>query len=122
MPQKDTQTRRIPPLRLQKAKDALTTLATLSDYKPQRPEYAKDKVVTLQQQLQEAHEAELAAEKALDKARDAAAKAEWDVYNFMQGAAEQVIGQYGTSSDEYAALGYKKKTEYKRAAPKPKQA
>ena len=121
MPQKDTQSRRIPPLRLQKATDALTTLSKLSNYNPQRAEYNLDKIVDLQDKLKKTHDAELAAEKALDKARDAAAKAEWDVYNFMQGAAEQVIGQYGTSSDEYAALGYKKKTEYKRAAPKPKQ-
>ena len=121
MTQKDTQTRRIPPLRLQKATEALTTLSKLRDYNPQRPEYNKEKGLELQDRLRKSREEELAAEHALDKARDAAAKAEWDIYNFMLGAAEQVIGQYGTSSDEYAALGYKKKTEYKRTAPKTKK-
>lgn len=117
MAQKDTQTRRITAAKLQKAKDALTALSQLTDYNPQRKEYGPEKVRTMADTLKAASDAELAAQNALNKARDAAAKAEWDAYNFVQGAAEQVVGQYGSSSDEYASIGYKKKTEYKKTIP-----
>lgn len=114
MPVKDTQARRISRARLQKTQDALTAVTQLKDYNPQRKEYGPTQTAAIQQALKDAREAELAAENALAKARDAAAKAEWAAYNFSLTAAEQVMGQYGSSSDEYASIGYKKKSEYKK--------
>jgi len=46
-------------------------------------------------------------------ARNAATAAEWEFHNFILGVKEQVIAQYGKSSDELQALGLKKKSEYK---------
>ncbi len=45
---------------------------------------------------------------------DAAVAAEWRFHEAMQGAKEQVIAQYGKSSDQVQSLGLKKKSEYKR--------
>ncbi len=45
---------------------------------------------------------------------------EREYHAFMLGVSEQVAAQYGKDSDEYQALGYKKKSEYKRPARKPK--
>lgn len=100
-----------------KAHFTLTAISQLKDYKPHRTDFASDKISFHQDLMRTAREQEIAAENALAKARDAATKAEWDAYNFSLAAAEQVMGQYGSSSDEYASLGYKKKSEYKKTAP-----
>lgn len=114
---KDTQTKRLSSARFEKTEYTLTAISQIKDYAPARKEFGADKVSTHTDTLRKTREAEIAAENALSKARDAATKAEWDAYNFSLVAAEQVMGQYGSSSDEYASLGYKKKSEYKRSAP-----
>ncbi len=118
MPVKDTQAKRLSPARLAKTTNALTAITQLKDYNPSRKDYGPDQTKAIQKSLKDAQDAELAAQNALDKARDAAAKSEWAAYNFSLTATEQVMGQYGSSSDEYASLGYKKKSEYKKGAPK----
>lgn len=114
---KDTQSKRLPAARLEKARFTLTAISQLRDYAPHRKEFGADKVIFHQDALRLSREAEIAAENALAKARDAAAKAEWDAYNFSITTAEQVMGQFGSSSDEYSSLGYKKKSEYRKSAP-----
>jgi hypothetical protein len=116
MPVNKTEAKRLEPAKLQKANDGLTALGQISDYNPQRKEYGGDKIKGLTDVLKLTGEAEIAAKNNLDKARDAASKAEWAVYDFMHGAAEQVQGQYGSDSDEYASIGYKKKSQYKKPA------
>ncbi len=120
MPVKNTEAKRVPAAKLDKTRTGLTALGQITGYNPQRKEFGADKVAGLNKTLSDTSAAEIAAKNALDKARDAAAKAEWDAYNFMQGAAEQVMGQYGSDSDEYASIGYKKKSEYKKTIPKKK--
>ena len=46
----------------------------------------------------------------------AAAAAEWDFHNVMLAVKEQVVAQYGKSSDQVQSLGLKKKSEYKAPA------
>lgn len=118
MAQKDTQARRITPLKLDKATRTLTAITQMGNYKPQRTAYGLAETKDIQLKLKAAHDAEQAALAAYNKARDAANKAEWDAYDFSLTAAEQVMGQYGSDSDEYASLGYKKKSEYKKTYPK----
>lgn len=117
MPVKNTQAKRLGPAKLAKANTGLTALLQLKDYSPQRQEYSAAKATNTAAAYKKADDEFIAAQNALDKARDAANKAEWDVYNFMQGAEEQVAGQYGSDSDEYASIGYKKKSEYKKGRP-----
>ncbi len=118
MAQKNTEAKRITPAKLAQTDKALTAITQLKNYKPQRAEYNLDRTKEIQASLQAAQDAEQAAETAYNNARDAATKAEWEAYNFSLTAAEQVVGQYGSDSDEYASLGYKKKSEYKKTYPK----
>jgi hypothetical protein len=117
MAQKNAATKALATAKLNQAKKGLSSLANLADYNPQRGEYGPKNVANINKNLQDAFDAENKAKDAYDKARDAHVAAQWDAWNFYQGAGESVIGQYGSSSDEYASLGYKKKTEYKKTAP-----
>ncbi len=57
-------------------------------------------------------------EKRLKESRQMHIAAEWEFHNMILGCKEQVIGQYGSDSNEIQALGLKKKSDYK--APKRK--
>jgi hypothetical protein len=50
----------------------------------------------------------------LKAANDAARQAEWDFHNAVLAMKESVKGQFGPDSDAAQAIGYKKKSEYKR--------
>jgi hypothetical protein len=50
----------------------------------------------------------------LKAAADAARQAEWDFNNSVLGMKEAVRAQFGPDSNEAQAIGYKKKSEYKR--------
>ncbi len=117
MAQKNTQARRLTKAKLAKTDAALTAIKQLPNYKPQRTAFGPTQNVAMMTSLQAAQDAEQQALSAYNAARDAANKAEWDAYNFSLTAAEQVMGQYGSDSDEYASLGYKKKSEYKKTQP-----
>ncbi len=119
---KNTEGKPLAPGKMTQLKTGLTSLAALKDYKPQRQEYTHSKLAAVSKALDDAAKAEHHARTAYDKARDAHVAAQWDAWNFYQGAAESVIGQYGSSSDEYASLGYKKKSEYKKTIPRKKAA
>jgi hypothetical protein len=117
-----TQTRRIKPDVLQADLDAQVALAGMTDYKPANANYSAANVATALAALQAAQQAELRAQVALETARDAAAAAEWRFHETMLAVKDQVIAQYGKSSDQLQALGLKKKMEYKRPAARAAQA
>jgi hypothetical protein len=110
--------KRISPAQLQADMDAYTALQTIGDYAPANSAYAKTAVETKLTVMKGTQDTELAAQIALATARDNAAAAEWEFHNALLGVKDQVIAQYGKSSDELQSLGLKKKSEYK--APKPK--
>ena len=107
------QTRRITSGVLSDDRAAFDALQGIANYTPANPAYktetikaARDRMDDL---LREATQAEVAAE-----AKRAAANAgEWEFHNAMLGAKVQVTAQFGDDSDEHAALGMKKKSEYK---------
>ena len=117
MSAKNTEAKRINPVRLAKTKNGLTALAQLQGYDPHRIELSPAALVRISKDLADAVAEELAANNAAAKARDKAVAAEWAAYNFLIDAVDEVAGQYGSNSDEYASLGYKKKSEYKKTAP-----
>jgi len=118
MAQKDSRIRRLTPKRVAINKDGLIAVKRLKNYAPQRQEFSHLNLKTLEEAMAKAHEEEIAAKNAYDKARDAAVAMEWEMHDFFQGAAEAVLGQFGSNSDEYASLGFKKKREYKKTAPR----
>jgi len=118
MPKKENkmarnQNKRISPVQLQADMDAYTALQTIGDYNPSNSAYARTTVETKLTVMKGTQDAEVVAQNALASARDIAAAAEWDFHNAMLGVKEQVIAQYGKSSDQLQSLGLKKKTEYK---------
>jgi len=113
---------RIRPTALQTDLDAYVAWQGITTYAPANTAYAKTAVTAKYTAFKAAQDAELAAQVALATARDAAAAAEWDFHNTMLAVKEQVIAQFGKSSDQVQSLGLKKKTEYKTPARKAKAA
>jgi len=113
------QNKRLSPSQLQADVDANTALQNIDGYSPPNESYATTAVASALNAMKAAQQAEVNAAGALATARDAAAAAEWNFHNAILGVKEQVIAQYGKSSDQVQLLGLKKKSEYK--APKPKK-
>ena len=110
---RENQNVRLKPVQLQADLDALIALNGFAVYTPANTDYAKTAVTAKQTAMKTAQDAELAAQVALATARDAAAAAEWEFHNAMLAVKEQVVAQFGKSSDQVQAMGLKKKTEYK---------
>ncbi len=102
--------------------NAYLALKAISGYKPANPAYAIDALTSKYEALRVAQEAELNAQNALAAARDAVVAVSWDFHNAMLGVKDQVVAQYGPSSDQVAALGLKKKSERKAPVRKSKGA
>jgi hypothetical protein len=111
---------RLSPTVVQKDRDNLTLLKTFAGYQPANPAYSIALVEAKQAELDAAYAEELRKETEVATARDLTAAKEREYHALLIGVSEQVAAQYGKSSDEYQALGYKKKTEYKRPVRKPK--
>jgi hypothetical protein len=109
---------RLIPAKMQVDLDSYTAWLGITTYAPANIAYAKTAVTAKYTALKSAQDGELSAQVALATARDNAAAAEWDFHNTMLAVKEQVIAQFGKSSDQVQALGLKKKSEYK--APKRK--
>lgn len=107
------ETVRIRPNTLQADEDAYTTLQAMQGYAPANTDFSATNLSEFFNDMQAAQQAEVNAQNALDAARDAAARAEWDFHNAMLGAKTQVIAQYGDDSDQAQAMGLTKKSERK---------
>jgi hypothetical protein len=106
-------------LRSQTLADDLDTYASLldiADYKPANAAYEKPAITTIYNAMIAKQHAEAQAEAAFNSAHDDATAAEWAMHNAILGATDQVGAQFGTSSNEYQAMGRKKKSEYGRPA------
>lgn len=78
---------------------------------------------TLDGEVQAKQAGEVQSKNAADAARDAAAAGEMELYKRSLRVKELIIGQFGSDSDEAAAVGLKKKSERKsptRKTPTPK--
>ncbi|HEY0605246.1 MAG TPA: hypothetical protein VGD58_20165 [Herpetosiphonaceae bacterium] len=110
------QTRRIRPTNIQEDRDALIAVQNLPNYTPANTDYAIDRLEGLRKLMEQTRAAEINAQNALDAARFAAIRAEWNFHNAMLGVKDQVIAQYGADSDAVASLGLKRKSERRRPA------
>jgi hypothetical protein len=113
---------RVAPAQMQVDLDSYTAWLGITTYAPANTAYAKIAVTAKYTALKAAQDAELAAQVALATARDAATAAEWEFHNTLLAVKEQVIAQFGKSSDQVQAMGLKKKSEYKAPARKAKAA
>jgi hypothetical protein len=115
-------TKRIKPSLLQTDKECLGALQSLSGYAPVNLRYALDVLETTCDDLNAAQQAEAQAIAAGAAARLNAVSKEWEFHNLVLGAKDQVVAQFGRDSNEAAAVGLKKKSEYKTRTRKATQA
>ena len=109
---------------LQTDKDALAALEAMPDYDPRHERCSVKSAQAALSVMIEKQTIAARAEAASAAARDEAAQAETTFHAIIVGAKEQVRAQYGSDSNEVAALGLKKKSDRKRPArrlPKPKE-
>ncbi|MGC1306411.1 MAG: hypothetical protein WA885_04220 [Phormidesmis sp.] len=89
-------------------------LSTVTDYVPTRNEATPKNIKSAYDAMlaKQKRETELAA--MLKAASDAARQSEVDFHSAVLAMKESIRGQFGPNSDEAQAVGYKKKSEYKR--------
>ena len=101
---------------------AFHALATIEGYAPHDPNLKREAVNAAFEQLFADQAAFVRAQVALDAARDKLASSEQNAHHKMLGVKGAVGGQYGDDSNEYAALGMKKKSERKKGGGKARPA
>ena len=115
----DRRTRRLSPKILQEDIAALDALDAIADYAPSNKEYSQANAKTLITETK-ASEAKAVQDDAQAKAsRDGMVSKQWARHDFVVNMRKQVAAQYGSDSDELAAVGLKKQSEYR--SPKPKK-
>lgn len=94
--------------------DSLHGLGTVEGYIPTRSEATTRSLNTAYETMltKRQRETELTAQ--LKAAVDGARQAEWDFHNAILAMKESIRGQFGSDSDATQAVGYKKKSEYRR--------
>jgi hypothetical protein len=110
------QTRRLSAAALSDDRKAFDALQGITTYAPANPAYKTETIKAARDRMDDALREATQAETAAAGKRAAAWDAEWEFHNAMLGANTQVEAQFGDDSDEYAALGNKKKSEYKSPA------
>jgi hypothetical protein len=112
------ETKRLKPELIVEDTTAYQAWQAIPGYQPNNPDYAAAVVKSNRAGLEAAQLAEAQAKAAYDAARDNAVKAEWTFHNLILGVKDQVAAQFGRDSNEYQALGLKKKSERKAPARK----
>ncbi|MFN0075755.1 MAG: hypothetical protein ACKVY0_04695 [Prosthecobacter sp.] len=123
----DPNTKPMSPAMLQEDKDAVTAILAMTDYTSVKSEFEKSVVYAeaadgtetgIRIQLEAAEADYLLKQQALDEARDRKVALQWTQHAWVLGAREQIAAKFGKSSDQYAATGLKKKSEYKKTGRK----
>lgn len=107
------QTRRIVSEVLRDDRKAFDALQGIANYNPVNPAYKVENIKAIRDRMEDLQREAIQAEAAAAAKRDAANAGEWEFHNSILGAKTQVEAQFGPDSDEFAALGLKKKSEYK---------
>ncbi len=105
-------TKRLTPAMLEGARQVVAALQTLPSFTG-AASHSPQAMQALAAEVDAKRARETQAQNALDAARDDAAATEQELYNRSLRVKELVIGQFGSDSDEAAAVGLKKKSERK---------
>ena len=107
------QSKRLSPAKIEADESGFAALQTINGYTPINPACGLEAVRNAHLELGKMRRAEVAAAAGAATARDNAVAKEWEFHNLMLGVKDQVIAQFGKDSAEVAALGLKRKSEYK---------
>jgi len=94
--------------------DAFHALSTISNYTPVRSEATPEGIKAMYEVMLAKQQLETELTVKFKAAVDAARQAEVEFHDAVQAMKESVRAQFGPNSDEAQAVGYKKKSEYKR--------
>ena len=108
------ETRRLRPAEIQADIDALSALEQIAGYAPFKDHLKVENLKTIRDRMLALKAKERQSEAVFRADRDNTVAEEWMNHNAMLEAKEQVIAQFGKSSNEAQAMGLKKKTEYKK--------
>jgi hypothetical protein len=109
-----TMIRRLPVKTLGADIDSLNGLGTVEGYVPVRSEASPEALRTRFAAMQAMQQKETELQAMLKAAADEARQAEWEFHNSILSMKEAVRAQFGPDSNATQAIGYKKKSEYKR--------
>ena len=107
------QGKRLPPVKIAGDKNGFAALQTIKGYTPINATYSFAAVQAAHDELQILLNVEAQAQAQAQAARDRLVAQEWEFHNLMLGVKEQIIAQFVKDSAEVAALGLKRKSEYK---------
>jgi hypothetical protein len=114
----DRNTKKLSPKLLQDDLDAFAALEAITDFAPSNAKFAKTSGTDIKSAMVAAQTKAVQDEAKANAGRDSAVAAEWEFHDYIRNAKTQVKAQYGENSDELAALGLKKKSEYKKPTKK----
>lgn len=115
----DSKTRQLSPKQLQDDLDAYAGMLSIRDFAPVNAAYNAASGQTLLTAMQASQTKEVQDFAAWQASRDAKVADEWAFHDYVRNMRTQVKAQYGENSDEVAAVGLKKKSEYKSPTKKP---
>ncbi len=114
----DKKTRQLKPSILQEDLDAYAGMQNITEYKPSNAAFNAVNGQSLLGKMQASQAKEVQAYAAWQATRDAKVADEWAFHDYIINMRTQVKAQYGEDSDEVAAVGLKKKSEYKNPSKK----
>ncbi|MDQ1557416.1 MAG: hypothetical protein QOD32_476 [Pyrinomonadaceae bacterium] len=112
--------RRLPPEVLAEDLRILEAIKAIPNYNPSNPDYSVAALEAKYAEMVAAQQEEAQALAAVQSARADSALAQWEYENALLSAEDQVDAQYGKDSNEWQALGKKKKSEFSKRATKKK--
>ena len=98
---------------LQEDREAYAALQAIADYDPSNAAFSLANITASHNSMNADQTTEIQKQAEADAASDKADAGERKFHNDILGAKSQVKAQYGEDSDQYAALGMKKKSEYR---------
>ena len=111
-------TKRIGAKTLAEDRESLEGLETITDYAPANPNLTLAKLQTLKTNMDAKRSAETQTAALAAAARDDAAAIEWEYHEAIVGMRDQVVAQFGRSSNQAQTVGRKKDTERKKSGSK----
>lgn len=106
-------TKRLSPKIIAEDSASLEALETITDYAPANSNLTLAKLKTLRTEMDGRRATATQALATADAARDDAIAKEWEYHEAIIGMRDQVVAQYGRSSNQSQSVGRKKDTERK---------
>lgn len=99
---------------LQEDREAYAALQAIADYDPSNEAFSLANITASHDTMNTDQTKEIQKQADADAASDKADASERKFHNDILGAKNQVKAQFGEDSDQYASLGMKKKSEYRK--------